>query len=59
MFLTLQSVLESSISVDGGDNFKIQHGRKQNLTSFEKQNYNLTCNENIYENAVQKYEESF
>ena len=48
VFLTLQSVFESSMEVKGGNNFEIQHKRKYGLTVEQKMLFNLECDKDIY-----------
>lgn len=57
VFLTLQTVFESSMAVNGGNNFKIQHKRKNGLTIEEKMNFNMDCNKDIYKRAYDFYEQ--
>ncbi|KAH9147130.1 hypothetical protein AeRB84_005975, partial [Aphanomyces euteiches] len=50
-FLTLQKVMEQSISMGGNNSYKLPHMKKdktiQDFTTF-----NLVCNDNCYENAL-------
>ena len=52
IFITLQSVLESTITSNGSNNFKIKHGLKKGLSHEEKLHYNLSCDSAIYTNAT-------
>lgn len=55
-FFTLLSVYESLMKVKGDNSFKIQHKRKNELTSKRKLQCNLDCEQNIYKNAKTFYE---
>ena len=58
VFLTLQSMMESTMEHNGGNNFKIPHKKKYQMTSSEKINYNIECDTHIYNSAREFYDQN-
>lgn len=55
IFITYQSVLESAMEYLGNNNFKIQHMRKEKISSRDKLTYNHTCSTSTYNKANNHY----
>jgi len=55
-FLTLQKVMEESIRVDGGNEYKLPHMKKDKLIK-NLSTYNVECSQECYESALGKLAE--